>query len=296
MLSVITPIFNGASFVLRCYHMLKLQSVQNWEWVVVDDGSTDETVKLLRGISDPRVRVIHYSPNKGRGFARSTALREARGDWMVVWDIDDLYFPDRLAHVERARQNAYDFCCSYAALVDNDLSLRGVRGFHLDFSRTTMLFVHPTLACRLDLARSIGYDASLPAGEDAAMILTLSRRHKGLWIEDALIGYQEEREVNLDKAILSNQGQLRLAKELYGSRVLDIGRKKYASMVIRWHAKLAILHLLRLYPSIYPRTVQLREKGTTREGWNLSGEHAAFIREMRAEFSGTDLHNPGRRT
>lgn len=285
MLSVITPVFNGAPFILRCYHTLKCQTFRDWEWVVVDDGSTDETPELLHGISDPRVRVILYGPNRGRGYARTTALREAHGDWMVVWDVDDIYFPDRLAHVERARRDGYDFCCSYAALIDNALNITGIRGFHLDFSRTTTLFVHPTLACRLDLARNIGYDASLRAGEDAAMILTLARKHHGLWIDDTLISYQEQREVNLNKSILSNQGQLFLARSLYKQGVLDIGRRKYACMVVRWQAKLLLLRLMRLYPSLYLRTVQHREQGTTHPNWKLARERVEFIHDIQARFA-----------
>jgi len=107
--SVITPIFNGEDFVHRCYSLLSMQTFTDWEWVVVDDGSTDKTADLVRQIDDERVRFITYMPNRGRGYARTRALEAACGEWMVVWDVDDLYFPDRLEKINKARLEGYDF-------------------------------------------------------------------------------------------------------------------------------------------------------------------------------------------
>ncbi len=207
ILSVVTPIFNGERFVERCYASLKAQTFADWEWVVVDDGSTDGTAKALGGIHDCRLRIVRLPHNEGRGSARARALNEARGDWMVVWDVDDLNYPDRLARVNSARLEGYDFCCSYAVVVDNALRMKGVRGFEPAFRVLPRYFVHPTLACRTDLARDIGYDPALRAGEDLTLMLTLARRYRGQFIDEALMIYQEDREVNLDKAIASNESQ-----------------------------------------------------------------------------------------
>ena len=64
--SVITPVFNGTRFVHRCYSTLKAQTFHDWEWVVVDDGSTDGTANAVREIDDSRIKLISYSPNRGQ--------------------------------------------------------------------------------------------------------------------------------------------------------------------------------------------------------------------------------------
>ena len=129
-LSVITPIYNGADFVERCYENLLKQSFANWEWVVVDDGSTDGTTKIIQKTEDARVRLFSYKQNKGRGYARNIAISESQGDWIVIWDVDDLNFPERLMTIENARLQNYDFFCSYAVVADNNMKIKGTRGFH----------------------------------------------------------------------------------------------------------------------------------------------------------------------
>lgn len=122
--SVLTPVYNGAPYIERCYASLAAQTFGDWEWVVVDDGSTDQTAELVRALNDPRIRLVSYQPNRGRGYARYESLAAATGDWMVVWDADDFYFPDRLDKMNRARLDGYDFFCSYSVVVDNQLRVK----------------------------------------------------------------------------------------------------------------------------------------------------------------------------
>ena len=105
LVSVVTPVYNGERMISRCYWSLCKQTWTDWEWVVVDDGSTDGTCDVLRRIadSDDRVRVVSYTPNRGRGYARTASLREVKADWTVLWDADDLYMPHRLARIDAAR-------------------------------------------------------------------------------------------------------------------------------------------------------------------------------------------------
>ena len=75
-LSVITPVYNGADFVERCYENLLKQSFTNWEWVIVDDGSTDGTAQIVQGIKDPRVRLFSYKQKICKHFFLFLISRE----------------------------------------------------------------------------------------------------------------------------------------------------------------------------------------------------------------------------
>lgn len=282
-LSVITPVYNGADFISRCYQNLLLQSFTNWEWIVVDDGSTDSTAEIVRKIEDARVRLFSYKQNKGRGHARNLAVRESKGCWIVVWDVDDLNFPERLEIIEKARLQSYDFFCSYAVVVDNNMRMKGIRGFHDPSGCLPREFVHPTLAMKKEIAQSVKYKITRGIGgpaEDARVIWTLSLKYKGLWFEDALTIYQEERDINLRKAIDTNKAHLQTLNELRQEGVIKYG-SKYSLTAVEYFIKIFILSIIRVHPKLYLRFVNLRDYGQLKKGWELSPEKINFIKNNR---------------
>jgi glycosyltransferase involved in cell wall biosynthesis len=281
ILSVITPVYNGEKFIARCYNNLLLQTFRDWEWIVVNDGSTDGTASAVEAIADDRINLFSYDLNKGRGYARTQCLAKACGEWVVVWDVDDMYFPDRLKEIDRARLDGYEFFCSYAVVVDNRLNIKGVRGFMRPAIGLPRGFVHPTMACRTELAREIGYCPKYWTAEDAKMLWLLSMKHRGLWFEDALAIYQEDREVNLRKAIDSNLDHWSQLKEMFRDGAID-GFKNRQRLYMSYLYKFAILNLMRLYPSLYLKTIPLRDYGEIRHGWTLSEERINFIKNITA--------------
>lgn len=283
-LSVITPVYNGADFVERCYSNLLSQSFANWEWVIVNDGSTDGTAEVVREIKDTRVRLFSYKQNKGRGYARNLAVKESRGDWIVIWDIDDLNFPERLETIEKARLQNYDFFCSYAVVVNNYIEIKGTRGFHNPSGCLPREFIHPTLALKKDIVEEVKYKITKGVGgpaEDARVIWTLSLKYRGLWFEDALTIYQEERNINLRKAIDTNRAHLQTLKEFKQEGIIKSGDKYYLTL-LKYFVKILILGVIRVYPKLYLRFVDLRDYGQLKEGWELSSEKIEFIKKYNA--------------
>jgi glycosyltransferase involved in cell wall biosynthesis len=98
--SVIMPVYNGASFLKKAVNSLLAQSFQNWELVVVDDGSTDATPQILEGYDDVRIRVIRQV-NGGEANARNTGLGQVRGEYIAFLDADDEYLPNALEDLSR---------------------------------------------------------------------------------------------------------------------------------------------------------------------------------------------------
>jgi glycosyltransferase involved in cell wall biosynthesis len=275
--SVITPVFNGVRYIERSYAMLAAQTFQDWEWVVVDDGSTDGTGDRVRAIPDPRIRLVAYSPNRGRGYARSRALEAARGEWMVVWDADDLYFPDRLERLDRARRAGFDFCCSYAVVVDNAFRVKGVRGFFPPYLGLPRCFVHHTLGCRLDLARRIGYDPAFHTGEDPMLVWVLSAQWRGEYVPDALTVYVEEHEISPAKAIRSHSARLVQLYRIWRGGLVPLGFVHWLILSGISLTKIGLLQMMRLMPWLYRATLCLRSYGETVSGYALPEERRQFI-------------------
>lgn len=94
--SVVMPVYNEAAFVGDAIQSVLRQTVRDLELVIVDNGSTDRSPEILRGISDPRVRVLRNPHNLGSAAAGNRAVRESRAALIARMDADDIALPQRL--------------------------------------------------------------------------------------------------------------------------------------------------------------------------------------------------------
>lgn len=90
-LTVVTPTYNRAHTLQRCYDSLKIQTFKDFEWIVVDDGSEDETREMVKGfMHDAQFQVRYvYKPNGGKPSAVNAGVELARGEMLLVLDSDD---------------------------------------------------------------------------------------------------------------------------------------------------------------------------------------------------------------
>jgi glycosyltransferase involved in cell wall biosynthesis len=102
IISVIMAAYNGASLIGETLASLQAQSFADFEVIVVDDCSTDDTLAVIRGFGDPRIKVIAAETNQGVVASRNRGFAEARGRYIAALDHDDLCHPERFA-----RQVAY---------------------------------------------------------------------------------------------------------------------------------------------------------------------------------------------
>ncbi|MFH7243632.1 MAG: glycosyltransferase family 2 protein [Spirulina sp.] len=104
VVSVIIPAYNTEAYIEKAIRSVLDQTWQNFEVVVVDDGSTDKTVSVVRSITDNRVKLFKNDHNMGAGASRNRAIRESHGDWVAVLDSDDWYAPGRLERLVNLAQ------------------------------------------------------------------------------------------------------------------------------------------------------------------------------------------------
>lgn len=98
------PAFNAARTIRQAIDSVLQQSHSSLELLVVDDASTDETVAVVQGFSDRRIRLTTNAVNEGPGPCRDAAISEARGQWVTILDADDLYAPTRIESLLRVAQ------------------------------------------------------------------------------------------------------------------------------------------------------------------------------------------------
>lgn len=99
LVSIITPAYRAAEFVAETIRSVQQQDHSNWEMLVVDDRSPDDTCARVEACAadDPRVRLIRQSVNAGPAAARNAALSVARGRYIAFLDSDDLWLPGKLS-------------------------------------------------------------------------------------------------------------------------------------------------------------------------------------------------------
>ena len=103
--SVITPAYKAARYIGQAIESVQAQTLTDWEMIIVDDASPDETAEVVkRYLDDPRIKLIRSERNRGECGARNLALEAAQGEWIAVLDADDWFAPERLERLWRFAQ------------------------------------------------------------------------------------------------------------------------------------------------------------------------------------------------
>lgn len=173
-ISVVTAAFNAELFLGRMISSLRDQTLQAWELVVIDDGSTDGTAALLAEVaqSDARVKVLSQ-PNAGAAAARNRGLGEATSDWVLFLDADDNLASDHLKRLYgRTRQEVDGVVCGYVR-IDPDGRVTTthrapalIDGRFIDVTQGPPVILHSILLRRSLLDRIGGFDPTLKTNED----------------------------------------------------------------------------------------------------------------------------------
>ena len=101
--SVIIPLYNKSQYIARTLDSVLAQTFQDYEVIVVNDGSTDDGPRIVRQYRDPRLRLVSQE-NRGLSGARNRGIAESRTDWVAFLDADDEWMPEvSRAHAGRDR-------------------------------------------------------------------------------------------------------------------------------------------------------------------------------------------------
>lgn len=127
LVSIIMPSFNTAQFIRQSIQSVLNQTYTNWELIIVDDCSTDNTMEVIEAIADSRIRVFQNTINSGAAVSRNKALREAKGKWVAFLDSDDLWMPQKLEkQIRFMEENECAFSYTKYEELDSDGNRTGV--------------------------------------------------------------------------------------------------------------------------------------------------------------------------
>lgn len=179
--SIITPCYNSAKFLQETIDSVLNQTFTDWEWLITDDQSTDNSVEIIRDVNDPRIKLTVAEKNGGAGHARNLSLKKASGRFITFLDADDFWEPNFIEEMVNfmKKENAELAYSNYSRCDEN------LNPTIEDFKADKEVTFHNLLkTCRLSLLSSM-YDSQragiefFPEGskrEDHVMWLNLLKK------------------------------------------------------------------------------------------------------------------------
>lgn len=173
LVSVIMPVYNAENTIKRAINSLFLQTYKNWELVIVNDGSTDQTSEILKHYRKFSNIFIIEQENKGRGYSRNVALRHCNGKYLSFLDADDFIHPKKIEYQVDYLENNNDIrliSTAMSIVYNNQLIARTMFCSEIDVkivdSKTSLEITCAPCMLRNDLTKDIQYKTYLNSGED----------------------------------------------------------------------------------------------------------------------------------
>ena len=222
LVSIVTPVYNAGGVIGRTIQSVLNQSYNNWEWILVDDCSKDNSVEIVRkqaGI-EPRIKYYRLEQNCGAAVARNKGIEMAEGRYLAFLDADDFWMEDKLQReIDLMKSKECAFVYAATQMIDeNDKKLGEYTPVPewTDYKHLLRRTVIATSTVLLDMTK-IG-DFSMPlrrSGQDYATWLMLLRRvNKAYGINKPLVLYRIS-----PKSLSSNK--LKSIKQVYGIQTKD---------------------------------------------------------------------------
>jgi len=250
--SIIIPTFNRSGFILKSVESVLIQEYDNFEIIVVNDGSTDSTIDALDTIKDPRLKVINID-NSERAAARNRGIEAAKGDYISFLDSDDIYYNNYLTVAEKTLENnnkpvfyhqAYEIKNTEGKKLhyDNDFGI-GIK-FLLKGNPLSCLgvFVKREIALKFPFIE----DRRLAGSEDWELWIRLAANYglvKDETITSCLIVHDERSVMKVDKEKLLLRKEL-LLYYVFQDKKVDEVFGKYKNRMSAYAYTYASLHLI----------------------------------------------------
>jgi len=232
LVSIITPSYNSSKFIEETINSVLAQSYKNWEMIIVDDLSTDNSISVIKNYikQDNRIKLIQLEKNSGAAVARNKAIEEANGRYIAFLDSDDLWEVTKLdKQIAFMQENSYDFTYTNYNLIDENNTKYGntfkskKESSYFDLLKTCSIGCLTVIYDRKNLGK-------------VYMPLILRRQDYGLWLKILK---------KIDKAYCLDE-----SLAVYRTRKNSISSNKFKASQYQWKIYREV-EKLNIFTSIY---------------------------------------------
>ncbi|HGF7614101.1 TPA: glycosyltransferase family 2 protein, partial [Enterococcus faecium] len=121
--SIVMPAYNASRFITESVNSVQNQTYNNWEIIIVNDASTDDTQYRLESMAkkDNRIKIINLEKNMGAAYARNIAIKNTRGEFIAFLDSDDTWYPKKLERqLKFMERTESKFSCTFYNKIDEN--------------------------------------------------------------------------------------------------------------------------------------------------------------------------------
>lgn len=193
--TVLMPAFNAAAYINDAIESILAQSYIYFEFLIIDDGSTDETTDIIQSFSDPRIRLIIHDRNKGLKYTLNEGIELSSNELIARMDADDISHPWRIEK-QASYMLAHPECAlvdSWVKVMDKNKNYINTEGSYSAYTYYTLTFecciFHSAVLYRKSCVQSVG-GYQLEYAEDYDLFWRLSRIWKIHTIEEPLLWYR----------------------------------------------------------------------------------------------------------
>jgi len=225
LVSVIMPAYNAEKFIAESIESILNQSYSNWELIVINDGSTDQTKSIVSNfLSDDRIQLINHEYNQGLIISRNSGIEAANGKYIANLDSDDIALPLRLQKQVNFLENNINYVLLGSACVNIDAKGSQINTTRREIPNLALksillfsnYFINSSVMMKTEIAKKVSYDSSIPLAEDYYYFVELSQYGDIGNLSETLIKYRIH-DNNISKVKekeLKNATQLIFKKQL----------------------------------------------------------------------------------
>ena len=214
LVSVIMPIFNGEKYLKEAIESILNQTFTDFEFIIIDDGSTDNSLRIIQSFDDRRIDLLKNFENKGIVYSLNKGITSSQGKYIARMDADDISLPNRfeeqLLYLEK--HNNIDIIGGSVILINKNGIIRkkDIRKLSHQQINTSLLFTcpiyHPTILGRREVFMSLIYDNQFTGLEDWELWTRIIKQYKMMNIKTIVLKYRLHND-NATKLITTKKSQ-----------------------------------------------------------------------------------------
>ena len=219
LVSIGISFYNAEKYLSFAIQSVLQQTYTNWELILVDDGSTDDSLRIAESFYDPRIKIIADGVNKGLIFRLNQLIQESSGAYFVRMDADDIMFPDRINKQLAAFANdeAIDLVHTDAVSITNENVILGYKKSRPQKTKEDVLNgmtpIHPTVMARMSFYNQNKYANDFAQMEDLELWYRTINNSTFFNLTEPCLFYREESTSISKKHYRMIQGKLNFAKK-----------------------------------------------------------------------------------
>jgi glycosyltransferase involved in cell wall biosynthesis len=278
ILSIILATFNRGKYILDAIESIQAMSFKDWELIIVDDGSTDQTnIVISKCLDDERIHYLYNETNQGVSFARNLGLQKSKGKYIAYLDSDNTYSSSFMSHAIEFLEKNKNFDLVYGALLTSSHGEENKPILFKEFSKRQLLEFNyidiNTVVHRRKLYELFGgFDESLNRLVDWDLILKYTQNNDAKGLAIVAANYRELDELRISKNNLAGINRVKILSK-WPPRNINV-------------SSLKVLYVLNSYPQLSESYVEyelskMRDWGFEIEIWRMQKPHSPYHSDIK---------------